>query len=142
MSFFREVICYKCKEPFGIRDETNDVLRRSHQTFYCPFGHNQHYLEGESEETKLRRERNQLKQEQARLHQIIAAREAERDAESRRVIAAKGQITKLKKRSAEGRCPCCNRVFVDLLSHMKSKHADYEAEPVDVDAPTNEDAAA
>ena len=107
MSRFAEVMCYQCKESFGMAHETNAVLRRSHGTFYCPFGHSQWYPPGESETTILRRERDRLKQEQARLHEQINQVTAERDAETRRVSAAKGQITKLRKRSGEGRCPCC-----------------------------------
>lgn len=110
-----------------------EMLRRSHQTFYCLWGHPQSYIEGDSEETKLRRERDRLRQDQARLIGEAAQLREERDAETHRVTAAKGRITRLKNRAATGHCPCCNRVFVDLLSHMKSKHSDYEAQPIDLD---------
>ena len=69
----------------------------------------------------------------ARQRRLVRERQKKRQHAERRVSAAKGQITKIKKRSAEGRCPCCNHVFVDLLSHMKSKHTDYENEPVSFD---------
>ena len=137
MSRFKLVSCYSCHEEFGLEPATEASLRRSSVTFYCPWGHPLHFPQGESAETTLRRERDRLKQDAARLHQEIANTAAQRDAAERRASAAKGQITKLKKRSAEGRCPCCNRVFVDLLSHMKSKHAEYEAAEIvlEEDAP-------
>ena len=138
MTFFTEEVCCKCHQPFGMPSDAQELLRRNHQTFYCLWGHPQHYSEGESDETKLRRERDRLKQDAARLQQRIDEERLSREAAERRVSAAKGQITKLKKRSAEGQCPCCNRVFVDLLSHMKSKHAEYEAEPIDLDGVAEE----
>lgn len=39
--------------------------------------------------------------------------------------AKKGQLTKLKKRVANGACPCCNRHFSDLYRHIQSQHPDY-----------------
>jgi hypothetical protein len=135
-------LCPNCKEQVWTTKEQQDMLRRSHVTFYCIWGHPQSYTKGPSEEDKLRRERDRLKQEAARLHQRIDEERAEREHAERRISAAKGQITKIKKRSAEGRCPCCNHVFVDLLSHMKSKHADYEAEPIDFDVKPEEAAVA
>jgi hypothetical protein len=134
--------CYKCNEPIWLATDREEMLRRSHQSFYCLWGHGQVFAEGESEESRLRRERDRLKQEEARLLQEIATERENLQRAERRVSAAKGQITKLKKRSAEGRCPCCNRVFVNLLSHMNSKHADYQAEEIDLDAPETEGVAA
>jgi hypothetical protein len=126
--------CAQCKEPFWLTAETGAALRRSNHTFHCPWGHENYYPKGQSESDKLRLERDRLKQEQARLHQRITEERELREASERRVSAAKGRITRLKNRAATGHCPCCNRVFVDLLSHMKSKHADYEAQPIDLDA--------
>ncbi len=34
-------------------------------------------------------------------------------------------MTKVKKRAANGVCPCCNRTFSDLARHMKAKHPDF-----------------
>lgn len=133
MTFFNSVTCCACKVVFGILPETEATLRQSQAGFKCIFGHPLVFSLGESEETKLRRERDRLKQEQARLHARISEEREAREASERRVSAAKGRITRMKNRAATGHCPCCNRVFVDLLSHMKSKHADYEAEPINLD---------
>lgn len=125
-----------------MQPDREEMFRRSAGTFYCVFGHPNFWpkTEIESEQDRIRCERDSLKRKVARKDEEIARQrilicEAEEAmaAERRRVSAAKGQITKIKKRSAEGRCPCCNHVFVDLLSHMKSKHSDYEAQPIDFD---------
>lgn len=67
--------------------------------------------------------------------QLAESRSRERTARAsaasadRRTSAQKGVVTKIRKRIAGGACPCCNRSFVDLGRHMKSKHPDYaEAE--------------
>ena len=125
--------CPECAQPVWMPKELCDHYRRTHFTFYCLQGHPQSYTRQPSREDLLRRERDRLKQDAARLEQEIRIQREHREHAERRVSAAKGRITKLKKRSAEGRCPCCNRVFVDLLSHMKSKHVEYENEPIDLD---------
>lgn len=106
------------------------VLRRTQQTWHCLWGHTQYFPQGETEETKLRRERDRLKQNEARLEQRITALREQRDAETRKVSAAKGRITKLKKRAATGTCPCCNRHFTNLQRHMETKHAGFLVEDV------------
>ena len=42
--------------------------------------------------------------------------------------AAKGQISKLKKRASAGVCPCCNRSFQNLRRHMGNKHPEFVGE--------------
>lgn len=43
----------------------------------------------------------------------------------RRLIAAKGQQTRLRRRIAAGVCPCCKRTFQDLARHMAGQHPAY-----------------
>jgi hypothetical protein len=60
--------CYKCHCVFAIPREMNDRLLKTHDTFYCPAGHAQHYL-GLTPEQKLQREldekQRQLEREEA-----------------------------------------------------------------------------
>jgi hypothetical protein len=37
-----------------------------------------------------------------------------------------GQVTKLRKKAADGLCPCCDRHFADLQMHLASKHPDFK----------------
>jgi hypothetical protein len=138
---FAEEQCITCGVQFGVvpifQKTCKDLGPK--KSFFCPNGHSMVYRE--SEPDKLRRERDRLKQEAARLQESIDYERRRAEQAERRISAAKGQMTKLKKRSAEGRCPCCNRVFVDLLSHMKSKHVEYENEPIDFDKSEQEAAA-
>jgi hypothetical protein len=70
---------------------------------------------GKSEEEKLRA---QL----AHQREISDARALQLQKKDYQVRAARGQLTKFKKRVGRGVCPCCNRHFKDLARHMESKH--------------------
>lgn len=117
--------CYKCKTQMWIPDALNEAAKArrgpSGIHFWCPYGHDQHYVEGESDETKLRRERD-------RLLQRIAERDDEIKALENRRRAAVGQVTKLKNRVGNGVCPCCNRTFENLHRHMATQHPTFTAE--------------
>ena len=125
--------CGQCGEQFWITTELYNVLVRSSQTFHCPHGHKRHFAQGKSETEKLREERDRLAQRIAQKDDRIKELSDQRDHEQRRVAAAKGQITKLKKRAAAGVCPCCTRHFTDLERHMASKHPDFTKKPDDAD---------
>jgi len=131
MTVLITVNCYKCNEPFGIEQGTRRVFLRSHQNFFCPFGHPQHYIEGDSEETKLRRERDRLKQNAAYLEEQFKRAKAQAEHERRRANGYKGHATRITKRAKAGVCPCCNRSFVALARHMKTQHPDFTAETPD-----------
>jgi hypothetical protein len=131
------ISCCQCGERFGLNDGTHETLRRSSQAFHCPWGHANHYPQGPSEADTLRQERDRLKQEAARLEDekriawSTASQQLElRRAAERRASAARGQVTKLKKRTGAGVCPCCNRTFSALARHMATKHPTFIAEEV------------
>jgi hypothetical protein len=107
-----------------IQQEAHDE-GRSHAV-YCPLGH-MHVPAGKSKakllEEKLAAQIKATGRERQRNDQLSAELE---HAEARR-RAEKGAKTKLKKRLANGVCPCCSREFQNLKRHMKSKHPQYEA---------------
>lgn len=118
--------CCRCSTNMFIPDELEDSARKSPDIwFYCAYGHKQHYSEGESEATKLRRERDRLAQRIAEKDDQIADERRRREEAERRESAQKGQVTKLKNRIGRGVCPCCNRSFTDLRRHMDTKHPDF-----------------
>ena len=123
--------CSRCKEQFGLTDEVENQLRRSSASFHCPWGHLQHFPQGETEEQKLRRERDSLKQQAARLHDRIREEAARADKERHRANGYKGHATRISRRVKAGVCICCNRQFQDLQRHMATKHPTFT--PIDVD---------
>lgn len=116
-------ICYRCNVHFALPETLYQVLlqQREKGSFYCPHGHSQHYVTGESNLDKMRRERDRAKQEQARLADLHAAAEARADKADR-------ALKRHKKRAAAGTCPCCQRTFSALAEHMKKQHPDFVAE--------------
>lgn len=131
--------CWKCKADMWLPSALYEAAQaaRGKISFYCAYGHGQIYAEGEAEETKLRRERDQLKQEQARLLDNLNASERNRQRAELTAIEAqaserkaKKTLVSLKKRAAAGVCPCCNRTFSALAQHVATKHPTFRAEDV------------
>lgn len=110
--------CCKCGTVFAFAEELRQKCLDNHaRQFYCPNGHPQHYI-GDTKAERLERE---LKW--ARSTRDRNARERDH-AEARR----RGQLaanTRLKKRVANGVCPCCKRTFKDLHRHMAGQHPDF-----------------
>lgn len=107
--------CIRCGIPFALTAEFRDecLREKAGKNFYCPNGHSQCYA-GESDKDRAVRMEREMRREQDRADSIERSRRA-----------VKGQLTKTKKRIANGLCPCCNRAFANLHNHMKSQHPDY-----------------
>jgi hypothetical protein len=102
-----------CGTPFALPKRLLESARNAKHTIYCPHGHT--VVWKETEEDRLRRERDRLKQREAMLMDENAAVLA-------RAQKAEAAKRKLEKRAAGGVCPCCNRTFLNMQRHMKSKH--------------------
>ena len=126
---FEDQDCITCFMQFRVPQGFTAARRRDGRSFYCPNGHSMSYPLGESEADKLRRERDRLVQRMAEKDDTIHALEASRARAERKASAARGHVTKIKKRAANGVCPCCNRTFADLARHMGTKHPGYVSEP-------------
>lgn len=109
------VTCPICFVEHGIPEEMNATRRRDHGRVFCPMGHGWSYM-AESEEEKLRRERDRLKQQMA-----------QKEDEAREALAAetdaRKKIERKLRRVQKGVCPHCTRSFQNLQQHMATKHA-------------------
>lgn len=111
--------CCECGVQFGVTQAYDAARQSDGKTFYCPNGHGQAYTETDA--MRLRKAEERLAEETRR-------RKAAQDllrAEERSHSATRGHLTRTKKRVAGGVCPCCNRSFVKLAAHMKTKHPHY-----------------
>jgi len=103
--------CYKCGVTFAFPVEIYERCHRDHErSFYCPNGHGQVYT-GKTSEQKLK---ERLEQEARRNQEL----------ENRAGRISKNYM-RMRKRVANGVCPCCNRTFQNLFRHMKSEHPDF-----------------
>jgi len=121
------VDCCVCGISFGLPKHYADARQEDHRTFYCPNGHNLAWSH-QSEAEKAKAEAERLRGELAAARQDAKYQRERREAEQRRVIAFKGQLTRVKKRVAAGVCPCCHRTFQNLAAHMKGQHPSYAAD--------------
>ena len=109
LSFDTET-CITCGVVFTLPSELVVQRRRDHTNFYCPNGHSQFYP-GKSD-VELAREA--LAAEKSRHAETLA-----------RLNDTTIERDKIKKRIAGGTCPCCNRSFIRLARHMKTKHPNF-----------------
>lgn len=116
----------ECGISFSVPSWWDKVRRETHTRFFCPNGHGQSYT-AESATEKLRRERDNAKQQLARAEQETRdAQAAAAKAENARRVAERVR-QRLEKRASAGTCPCCQRTFSNMTRHMKQKHPDFAA---------------
>lgn len=121
-----ELNCNRCGCRFGMPDGFLNNRRSDKADFYCPNGHSMSYTESISE--KLRRERDLLKQQTARLEDEKRQAEEAASLASIRAEKAEAATKRLKKRSSAGTCPCCARTFSNMAEHMKHQHPAFVAD--------------
>ena len=110
-AFLVTIECYKCHTLFAMTRELNEQCLRDHsKSFYCPSGHGQVYT-GKTEEQKLR---ENLEREKVKHNETL-----------RRTEKISSNYSRMRKRVANGVCPCCNRTFQNLLKHMQTEHPDF-----------------
>lgn len=107
----------ECGISFAVPSWWDRGKRETHARFYCPNGHGQSYM-GESDLEKVRRERDIARQ------QVARAEDEARLAKARAEHLQKDLKRRIK-REAAGTCPCCNRTFSNMSSHMKSEHPEF-----------------
>jgi len=117
--------CGSCAVTHALPAIIYDTARLQGGYWHCPNGHSRGWARGENQEelAVARRDRDRLRQENARLAD-------ESIAEARKRIAAETKLKRYTKRTAAGLCPCCNRSFRQLKAHLKSKHPDYNVVPL------------
>lgn len=108
------ITCANCGIGFDVPNAWEQKRRDDHRGFYCPNGHPLAFYAASDAEL-LRRERDRLKQQLAQKDDEIADGK-------KQIAAARGQITKIKKRASAGVCQCCHRTFTNVALHMKTKH--------------------
>lgn len=119
-----------CGIVFAVEDGFDSRRREDHRTFYCPNGHTLSYR-GKTEEQKQRERADRLQKQVEQREADLRFEQRRLDNERRAHAATKGQLTKTRKRVANGVCPCCNRSFADLGRHMAHQHPEYaEGQPV------------
>jgi hypothetical protein len=121
--------CCTCGLVFGLEAGHQRQLRESHEFFYCPNGHRQHYTAQTDKERRiaeLERTEKALRSSEAFWKDRTTSARAEAERKTRQVNCYKGVVTRFKRRLVAGRCPCCSHAFKDLERHMKNQHPKYD----------------
>lgn len=121
---FTQMICGGCGIPFFVPEKWRKEKVDNKGSFSCPNGCSRVFV-GETEAEKLRK---QLLQKEGELYRQRTANEELNN--ELWEATNKAEIEKAKRKRAEkkllrvynGVCPCCNRNFKNLHSHMQSKH--------------------
>ena len=117
----RQTTCW-CGTPFALPEELLNAARNRGHTVYCPHGHA--VVWRETELGQVRRDRDRLKQDTARLEDDVRLAR-------KRADKAEAANKRLKKRMAAGTCPCCQRTFQNMSIHMRKMHPQFTAEAVE-----------
>lgn len=112
-----------CGTPFALPAELLSAAHKAGHTIYCPHGHSVCWKDTETD--KLRRERDRLKQDQARLEDESKQAWTTAAALRERAEKAEKAAKRLKKRTSAGTCPCCSRTFSNMAEHMKHQHPEF-----------------
>lgn len=117
---FRTLTCGGCHVLFAMTAAMYDALVAEKGSFYCPKGCKRHFTGGKSVEQmkrELQEKNDTIEKSLNRQYQL------ERDVE-----AQQKKHRALRTRIFNGKCPCCDQVFENLLQHMHADHADYISE--------------
>lgn len=118
--------CITCGVRYTVPKLQWDKQRREGGMHSCSNGHSQGWTLGKNTDLdNMRRRAERAEQEQARLADEARIERDQRQAVERQLSATKGVVTKIKRRTSHGVCPCCTRSFTDLRRHMQTKHPNF-----------------
>lgn len=118
--------CPNCSISFGAPLRFIKERREDGKSFYCPAGHSMSFHETELD--KLRKRLEQEKRNNEWLKSSVAAKEKTIKGQNIQIGKVKAKLKRTEVRVSHGVCPCCNRSFVNMQRHMKTKHPDYVKE--------------
>lgn len=113
--------CASCGVVFGIPVEMKQRRREDHKAFYCPNGHNLCF----SGPTRAEKDAKAARDRSDRLGVLLRAARDQEQAARREAGEAKASEIRLRWRVGNGVCPCCQRTFSALASHVATKHPEF-----------------
>lgn len=117
--------CYLCGTAFWIERELYVQRKNDRRTFWCPNGHDQHFVGETAEQVRIKELERQVATERANAESHRRQRQwAETRAKGANIQAgkAKAALRRTVERVHAGVCPHCNRTFKQLAAHMQAKH--------------------
>lgn len=109
----RQKTCPVCQAYYAVDQKKLDICLERGDSWFCPNGHSLIYTETEAQKLKKELDRTKIEYEDNLAHttnrlldEIFLRREKEKEL----------------KRLHAGVCPCCNRSFTNLATHLSKVH--------------------
>lgn len=115
--------CYKCGIVFAVPQYFRKTRLDDKQSFWCPNGHPQAYVESEAD--RLRKQLEEQKRSTEWWKGVAANKDKTIKGQNIQIGKVKAKLHRTERRIANGVCPCCHRSFQNVMRHMKTKHPDY-----------------
>lgn len=119
--------CYKCGITFAMPQYFKTKRQEDTENFWCPNGHPQAFIKSEAQ--KLREQLEAEKRNSEWWRSVAKNRDSQIKGVNIQLGKVKAKLKRTETRVGNGVCPCCNRSFVALARHMKTKHPDYVENP-------------
>lgn len=110
-----------CHVTFAMPETWHAHFKNTHNYFYCPAGHPQHFV-AETGEEMLRKKLAQLQTNIEHKEAAINSYRLENNRLVHQRRGLKGALKRIRTRVHAGVCPDCNRTFLNLARHMACKH--------------------
>jgi hypothetical protein len=98
------VDCITCGVIFGLPERIREARRNDHKTFYCPNGHTLSYR-GETDAEKAEKRAKELERQLNITRDRLKLTERNVESSEHSRAAMVGNLTKIRKAIAAGRCP-------------------------------------
>lgn len=115
--------CCNCGVLFALTADYQRRMIDSHDRFYCPNGHGQSYT-GKTDEQKAIERAERAERQREQMERRLANAQEDARAAHASLVATKGHLTRMRRRIANGVCPCCSRAFTNVRRHMETQHPD------------------
>lgn len=109
----KEIECGECTIDFAIPEIMYHKRLQDGRTFFCPAGHQISWSDNEND--RLRETIKEKEQQLERTARFLSATEHR----NQKLLKEQKRVAR---RVTNGVCPCCNRTFINLQRHMKTKH--------------------
>lgn len=119
-----EVNC-SCGGVYAITESFHAQKHKEGGSWTCPYCQTGWGFRGNGLNEKLRRDLARKEAEVLRQRNVNANIQDTLQTTRHQLRAEKGAKTKLKKRIADGMCPCCDRHFQNVHRHIKNQHPEY-----------------
>lgn len=117
-----KISCGECGGVYAIGERYRQQCHTEGTCWTCPYCKISWGYANNSENARLKDENERLQRHLGYANEAVEYHRKESDHFRASRNAVKGVLTKVKRRVANGVCPCCKRTFANLHEHMKQQH--------------------